>query len=224
MSPEPYDVAIVGGSFAGLAAALMLARGRRRVAVFDDGLTRNRFAASGHGFLGMDGMAPEAMRLTARAEVLAYPTVTLFETRVTAASGRADAFRLQTAEGEVTARRLILAYGMRDILTDLPGLAACWGKSAIQCPYCHGYEVADRPTGFLVTDPAMAGHAVLFIEWTSDLTVFANGHILAPADAEALAARGVAVEPARVASVEAEAGMIRALVLEDGRRVPRSVL
>lgn len=224
MSTEPYDAAIVGGSFAGLAAAMMLARGRRRVVVFDDGLTRNRFAASGHGFLGMDGMAPEAMRLKARAEVLAYPTVRLFETRVTAASGRADEFHLLSAEGEVAARRVILAYGMRDLLPDLPGLAGCWGKTAIQCPYCHGYEVADRPTGFLVSTAAMAGHALLFTEWTRDLTVFANGFELAAADLAALADRGVAVEPGRVAAVEAEDGNVRAVVLADGRRVARSVL
>ena len=224
MTSEPYDVAVVGGSFAGLAAAMMLARGRRRVAVFDDGMTRNRFAGSGHGFLGMDGMAPQAMRLKARAELLAYPTVRVFDARVNAARGSADDFRLTTAEGEVAARRLILAYGMRDILPDLPGLAACWGKTAIQCPYCHGYEVADQPTGVLLADPGMAAHAALFTEWAPDLIVFANGHRVAAADHAALAGRGVALEPARVVAVDAVDGALTAVVLEDGRRVARSIL
>lgn len=224
MERTEYDVAVIGGSFAGLAAAMMLARGRRHVAVFDHGLTRNRFADAGHGFLGMDGMAPGAMRLKARGEVLAYPTARVIETEVTGVTGQADDFRLETASGPVTVRRLVLAYGMRDTLPAIPGLAERWGASAIMCPYCHGYEAADRPTGLLLADPGLAEHALFLAEWAPDMVLFANGLPVPGPVRGRLAARGISVEDIPVAALEGPGRDLSAVVLKDGRRIPREVL
>jgi thioredoxin reductase len=189
---EAFDAAVIGGSFAGLSAALYLARGRRTVALLDDGLTRNRFAAHAHGFLGHDGRSPDAIRLAGRADVLAYPTVRLIEARATAVEGETGAFRIAVGGEALRARRVILAHGMRDVLPAIPGLAECWGVSAIQCPYCHGYELSDRPTGILMTGPGLPHQALILRDWSADLTVLTNGHALAPEERDALAARGCA--------------------------------
>ena len=218
------DVAVIGGSFAGAAAALQVARGRRRVTVFDHGITRNRFAATSHGFLGQDGVAPDAIRLTARAEVLAYPTAKVVEAAVTAVRRDAGGFVLASGAGEWSAARVVLAYGMRDHMPDLDGLAACWGRSAFQCPYCHGFEAADRPTTVLMTGPWSLHHAQILGDWTGDLTLLLNGHDLGGEGRADLARRGVRLVEERVARIEHEGGQARAAVLESGAAVPAEVV
>lgn len=123
------DVVIVGASFAGLSAAIMLARARRRVVLIDDDRPRNRFAGASHNFLGQDGIAPHEIRARGLAEVLAYPTASHLPGRVTAISGTLGKFLLDGPE-RVRAARVILAYGQRDILPDIPGLSECWGKTS----------------------------------------------------------------------------------------------
>lgn len=218
------DVAVIGGSFAGAAAALHVARGRRRVAMFDTGATRNRFAAESHGFLGQDGAAPEAIRLRARAEVLAYPTARLIESAVDTVHREDGGFVLQSQDGKVRADRLVLAFGMRDHMPDVGGLAACWGRSAFQCPYCHGFEAADRPTAVLMTGPWSLHHARILGDWTGDLTLLANGHDVGDEDRADLVRRGVKVVDGPVLRVEHEDGHARLAVLEDGVEVPASVV
>ena len=174
---QPYDAAIIGGNFAGLQAALYLLRARRRVVLFDDGTHRNRFAAHSHAFLGHDGMAPAAIKANALAQLREYPTLTVIAARVLSVE---PGFRVGWAEGSAAALRLILATGQRDILPDVSGLADCWGITANQCPYCHGYELADLPTGILLGDQPMAGHYLRQISrWAGTVTVFDNGAVLA---------------------------------------------
>jgi thioredoxin reductase len=206
---QMFDVAVIGGSFAGLQAALYLLRARRRVVLFDDGLNRNRFAAHSHGFLGHDGMAPAAIKAQALAQLRLYPTLTVVEARVrTVEMG----FRLGWEGGEATARRLILATGQRDILPDVPGLAECWGITANQCPYCHGYELADRPTGILLGPQPMAGHYLRQISrWAGRLTVFDNGAGLAPETLALIAERGLDHVSGPLEAFEHEAGVVRAV-------------
>ncbi|HZF66768.1 MAG TPA: NAD(P)/FAD-dependent oxidoreductase, partial [Gemmatirosa sp.] len=148
---DRYEVVVIGGSWAGLSAAMQLARARRRVLVVDAGKPRNRFASTSHGFLGQDGRTPAAILDTARAQVLAYPTATLRHDEVTRAVRHGDgAFDVVLASGgRVHARRLVLATGVVDVLPDVPGLRERWGVSVLHCPYCHGYEVADRRLGVL---------------------------------------------------------------------------
>ena len=217
--PDPYDVAIVGGSFAGLTAALYLARARRRVVIFDTGVTRNRFADAGHGFLGMDGHSPEAMRMAGRADVLAYPTITLREERVARLERQGDLFRLDG----VLAHRVILAYGMRDVLPAIPGLQAGWGQWAMQCPYCHGYEAADLPTGVMMTSDTAPHHLSMLRDLTHDQVLFTNGYALTDEVRADVLATGVPIHDAPVVGFDAVGGL-QAVLLADGTRVPRQVL
>lgn len=210
------DVIVVGGSYAGMAAALQLLRARRSVTIVDEGLRRNRFASHSHGFLGQDGVDPAAIAAQARAQLLAYPTLTWVEGRAVAAGGQKDAFRVEVGGGAVLeGRRLLLATGVADELPAVPGLAERWGQSVFHCPYCHGYELDQGRIGVIATGPMSLHQAQLLPEW-GEVTLLLNGAVAPdePARAE-LAARGVAVEPVPVVRIEGRAEV----VLADGRRL-----
>ena len=170
----PVDVAIVGGSYAGLSAALQLARARRSVVVVDAGARRNRFAESSHGFLSRDGEAPAAIAAHGREQLLAYPNVRFVEG--TADTARRDGANLVVSvQGEkIVARRLILATGVVDELPSIPGLQERWGRAVFHCPYCHGYELGQGRIGVLATGEASFHQAMMLPDW-GPTTLFANG-------------------------------------------------
>lgn len=211
-----HDVAIVGGSYAGLSAALQLARARRTVVVFDDGRRRNRFAEASHGFLAQDGRAPGDIVADARAQLAAYPSVTWIDAHVRGIEGRAEAFAVRAGDQAWHARRVVLATGVVDELPAIPGLQERWGRSVFHCPYCHGYELQRGRIGVIATGPASLHQALLLPEWGA-VTFFLNGALtLDGGQARELAARAVEIEAARVAAIADEA----CVVLEDSRRLP----
>lgn len=214
------DVIIIGGSFAGQAAALMLGRARRKVVLLDAGQPRNRFAEASHGFLGQDGRAPSEIMAGARAQLARYSTVRQLTGRAVTAE-RGDGFRLTLEDGSaLQARRLILATGQRDILPDLPGLAERWGKSVLHCPYCHGYELDQGPIGVLAGS-AMALHQALLVPDWGPTTLFLQGAFQPSAEERAkLAARQVAVEATPVVELLGPGTALQAARLADGRQVP----
>ncbi len=212
------DFAVIGGSFAGLSAALQLARARRRVLVVDAGRRRNRFVdeagLASHGFLTQDGRAPAAIATDAKAQLLRYPTVqwldgTADDARV-AADGR---LALRVGDVEVSAGRLILATGVRDELPPVPGLAERWGLSVFHCPYCHGYELGGGDIGVIAATPMAQHHAVMLPDW-GRVTLFLNGVYTPSAEERAeLARRGARVEATPVARITGVADV----ELADGR-------
>jgi len=211
------DVIVIGGSYAGMAAALQLARARRKVLVIDAGQRRNRFASHSHGFLGQDGVDPAAIWAGARRQILAYPTVTWIEGEGVAISGRKDNFRLATADGTAHAgRRILLATGVRDLLPDIPGLPERWGKTVFHCPYCHGYELDQGRIGVIATGPMSLHQAQLLPEW-GEVAFLTNGAVTLDADQRAdLRSRGVAVEETPIARIVDTADV----ELRDGRVLP----
>lgn len=213
-----HDAIIIGGSFAGLSAAIYIARARRSVAIIDTGLPRNRFAEHSHGFFAQDGSAPGAMLATARAQVAAYPTVTFVDGEAVSASREGDGFSVRLASGEaLEAARLVLAFGISDELPDIPGLKERWGNSVIHCPYCHGYEFSGERLGVLRTSPMSVHQATLISEW-GPTTYYLNGAAMPEGDElAALEKRGVAIEPAPVTAVHGEGRQLSAIALGDGR-------
>jgi thioredoxin reductase len=156
-----YDALVIGGSFAGLSAALQIARARRSVCVVDAGSPRNRFAVASHGFFGQDGMAPSAMIAQAREKLLAYPSMIFVNGSVTKAQALDDHFEVDLAAGErLTATKLVLAFGVSDLLPTIPGLAERWGRSVLHCPYCHGFEFSGRQLGVLNVGPNSSHQAL----------------------------------------------------------------
>jgi thioredoxin reductase len=204
---DTYDVLVVGGSWAGLSAAMQLARARRRVLVVDAGQPRNRFARTSHGFLGQDGRTPAAILETARAQVLAYPTAELRRDEATRAAPRPEpdggGFEVALASGRTArARRLVLATGVVDELPDVSGLRERWGRSVLHCPYCHGFEVAGGRLGVLAVGESSVHQALLLPDWSADVTLFTYGTFEPTiAQRDALSARGVRVEPRPVAGL-----------------------
>jgi thioredoxin reductase len=215
-----FDVIVIGGSYAGLAAALQLARARRRVLVIDAGKRRNRYAARSHGFLGQDGQRPEEVVAKGKADVLAYATVTWREATASAVRAVPDGFAVRAGNDEHFSKRLILATGVVDELPAIPGLAERWGKTVFHCPYCDGFELERGRIGVLATRAESVRFAVLASEWAppGHTTIFLNGAVEPNEDELAqLASRAVAVERESVASVSGEASAIE-LHLRDGRQ------
>ena len=222
-----FDFIIIGGSYAGLSAAMTLGRARCRVLVLDAGQPRNRTTPHAHNLLLHDGDAPADLAARARQQVAAYPTVQLLDARATAAEKLPDGtFQVATAaHGTFAAPTLLLATGLRDELPPLPGFAECWGTSIIHCPYCHGYEVADQPTG-LWLNGEMVGHMVaMLLNWTRELTVFTNGPATFGADVRALLGQhGIGLEETPVAALWHTGPQLHGLDLASGRTVPLRVL
>lgn len=217
-----HDVAIIGGGPAGLAAALVLGRSRRRVVLCDAGPPRNANAAAVHNFLTRDGTSPAALRAIAREQLAIYPTVELRSVRVREISGAREAFTLAFDDGsELVARRLVLAVGVVDELPDLPGLQDVWGTHAFQCPYCHGWEARDRTFGVLVRDPEMLKMALLAQSWTDRVVAFTGARFEVDRDhRDQLQARDITlVEVAEKSLVIDPRGALSAVELVDGRRV-----
>jgi len=221
-----HDAIIVGGSFAGLSAALQLARARRQVLVMDAGLPRNRFASESHGVLGHDGKPGPKLLAEARQQLQAYPTARLFSGRVSRVDHGEAGFVVEAEDGMrwFTGRRLLLATGVADVLPDIPGLAERWGKTVVHCPYCHGYEIGGGAVGVLGTGPMSVHQAMMFADW-GEVTLFTQGVVEVSAEEQALlAARKVKVEACPIAALQDEAPALESVLLRDGRRLPLKAL
>lgn len=189
-----YDVAIIGGSYAGLAAALPLARARRKVLIIDAGKRRNRFAEYSHGFLTQDGTRASEITQIAKQQVLAYETVDWQNGSVERVEKIEEGFAVGIdATHSITAKRLIIAAGITDQLPDIAGLAERWGKSVFHCPYCHGYELNQGKIGIIASSEHAAHLAMMLPDW-GETTLFINGYPLTSELLEQLKIRGVVIE------------------------------
>ncbi|MBB6505742.1 thioredoxin reductase [Sphingomonas endophytica] len=215
-----YDVIVVGGSFAGLSAAMQLARARQKVLVIDAGMPRNRFADEAHGFLGQDGRAPMAIMRDARCQLQRYSTVALLSGEAEAARTIGDGFAVELSGGsEHRAKRLILATGVADTLPPLEGMRERWGATVLHCPYCHGYEMRDLPLGVIAAHPLSAHQALLIPDW-GPTTYFTQGQFEPePPERDAFAARGITIERTPVVALLGDAPALDGVRLADGRFV-----
>jgi len=221
---ENYDVVVVGGGAAGLSGALALARSRRSVLVADAGDPRNAPAGHVHNFLTRDGTPPAEIYAAGRAEVARYGGQ-VTDARVTGLSRDGARFRAGIGGRAVTARRLLIATGLRDELPGVPGLAARWGSDVVHCPYCHGWEVRDKRIGVLATGPMAMHQALLFHQLSPQVTMLAHtGPELTGEEREQLAALGIEVVEGEVARIEAGPDGLTGARLAGGRRVPLDVV
>lgn len=212
------DAVVVGGSFAGLSAALQLARARRSVRILDAGRPRNRFADAAHGFFSRDGEDPRTLAAAAQAQLRRYPSARVIAAEAVAARAIDGGFEVVAADGvEYAARKLVLAFGVNDVLPSLPGVAERWGKSVLHCPYCHGYEFAGRRLGVLQAAEFSSHQALLVADW-GPTTFYLNGEPAPDAQVAAqLAQRGVAIEAAPIEALLGAEQTLTALRLADGR-------
>ncbi|WP_454817896.1 NAD(P)/FAD-dependent oxidoreductase [Labrys neptuniae] len=216
-----HDVIIIGGSFAGVSAAMQLARARRRVLLVDGGQPRNRFVENAHGFLGQDGRPPREIIGTALAQLSAYPTFGFLAGQALQARKNGDFFEIDLGEkGTVRGRRLILATGVGDDLPEIAGMRERWGLSIFSCPYCHGYEVADRRLGVIANHPMSAHQAVLVSDW-GPTVYFTQGRF--EPDEELLPLfrmRKIEVERSPIVEIIGSGTAVEAVRSADGLTVP----
>jgi thioredoxin reductase/SAM-dependent methyltransferase len=221
---ERYDVVVVGGGAAGLSGALALARARRRVLVIDAGRPRNAPAGHVHNYLGREGTPPAELLAIGREEVAGYGgEVTTGE--VVGAERVDGGFRVDLADGgSVHARRLLVTTGLTDELPEIPGLRELWGSDVLHCPYCHGWEVRDRPIGIL-GGPLGVHASLLWRQWSADVTLFRHtGPELTAEEREQLAALRVRIVEGEVAALETTAGRLSGVRLASGEVVAREAL
>lgn len=220
-----FDVIIIGGSYAGLSAAMALGRAMRNVLVIDGAKPSNRFTPHSHNFITQDGRTPAQIAAAAKEQVLHYPTVKFMEGVVRSAGKQDGGFTVGTESGSFSAAKLLLATGIRDVLPEIEGVRECWGKSVIHCPYCHGYEVRKQETGILA-DGDMAMHlAMLISNWTERLTLFTNGTAsLNAGQAEQLRRRNIEIIEEAVISLVHETGYLKSIRLQSGREHQLSAL
>jgi thioredoxin reductase len=222
---EQCDVAIVGGGPAGLSAALVLGRCRRRVVLFDSGEYRNAAARIMHGFLSRDGFAPGELRRIALGELARYPTVEVRKAHVADVRAIERGFELVTDGGTLRCRKLLLATGLVDELPDVAGAEALYGHLVHHCPYCEGWEVRDRPLAAYGTgDDSGGGLALELTLWSRDIVLVTNGPSALSDDyRRRLAAHSIPVRTERIARFEGEGDVLR-IVFESGEPLVRRAL
>ncbi|MCU0655016.1 MAG: NAD(P)/FAD-dependent oxidoreductase [Polyangiaceae bacterium] len=223
-----YDVVILGGGPAGLAAALALGRARKQVLLCDAGPRRNARAEHLHNFVTRDGATPDEFRRVAREQLRPYTSVVVQDVPVSGVTGARGAFHVTAGANLVEARRLLLCTGMIDEMLPLDGFREFWGYSVVQCPYCHGWEARDRPWGFLAR-AAHASHLPMFAlqlrGWTRDVCVFTDGAFELPEPVQTqLLAAGLRIETAPIARLVGRDHRLEAVELSGGARVACELL
>ncbi|MDG4816041.1 NAD(P)/FAD-dependent oxidoreductase [Micromonospora sp. WMMD956] len=214
------DVVVVGGGAAGLSAALILARSRRRVTVVDAGTPRNAPAQAVHGLLALDGVSPLELLERGRAEVVRYGGEIIFA-EVSDVSCTSLGFAVMTRDAAVLhARRLLIATGLVDDLPEIEGLRQRWGRDVLHCPYCHGWEARDRAIGVLATGPMSVHQALLFRQLSDDVRYFSHDQDLGEQDRRKLDALGIPVVAGRVSRLEIVEDRLAGVRLDDDRVVP----
>ena len=222
MTEKNFDVIIIGGSYAGLSAAMALGRSLRNVLIIDSGNPCNKQTPHSHNFLTQDGSTPAQIASKAKEQVLNYSTVSFHNGFALSGIRETDGFSIRTASDEIfTAKKLVLATGVKDTMPAIPGFAECWGISAIHCPYCHGYEVRNEPTGILGNGEYGFEFSKLINQWTKKLTLFTNGKSsLTDEQRQKLKNHQIEIVETEVERLDHESGNLQHLITKDGRSFP----
>ncbi len=217
-----FEVIIIGGSYAGLSAAMALGRALRKVLIIDSGKPCNRQTPHSHNFITQDGQTPGAIARKAKEQVLKYSTINYINGIAVNGQKTANGFAITTQTGDIfTSQKILFATGLKDIMPSIPGFADCWGISVIHCPYCHGYEVSHQKTGIIANGEAAFHYAQLISNWTKDLTIFTNGiSTLTPQQTETISKHNIPVIETEIDFLDHENGHLRQIVLKDNTRFP----
>ncbi len=213
-----FDIIIIGGSYSGLAAGMALGRALRKVLIIDSGKPCNKQTPHSHNFITQDGKTPKEIALLAKQQVQTYNTVKFFNGLATKGAKTEKGFEISTSSSETfTAKKLIFATGIKDIMPDIAGYAECWGISVIHCPYCHGYEVRNARTGILGNGEYGFEFSVLISNWTKDLTLFTNGTCTLTAEQTAkIKSHRIQIVETEIERLEHIDGHLQKIIFKDG--------
>lgn len=217
LQKKEYDVIILGGSYAGLSAAMALGRLQQTVLVIDGGLPCNRQTPHSHNFLTQDGETPQAIAKKAKEQVLHYPTVSFYEGLALTGEKIQNGFQITTEKkDQFQSKKLIIASGIKDIMPDINGLSACWGISIIHCPYCHGYEFRGKKTAILAQADKAMHLASLVDNLTDRITVLtADKSTFTQAQLFKFKQKNIEVIETSILEINHNQGYVQSVVLQD---------
>ena len=223
---EKFDVIIVGGSYAGLSAAMSLGRALRKVLIVDAGKPANRFTAHSHNFITHDGKPPGEIAALARQQVVAYSSLKRIAGFVTDAKKENYEFTVRIDNGaEYACSKLIFATGIIDLFPTIAGFTDCWGKSVLHCPYCHGYEVRNAKTGIIGNGDYAFEFGSLISNWTHDLIIFTNGVSTLTAEQTSKFSRhNIQIVETKIKALQHEQGYLKSISFEDGGAMSLSAI
>lgn len=215
---KQFEVIIIGGSFAGLSAGLTLGRSLTPTLIIDAGEPCNAPTPHAHNLLTHDGKIPGEIAALGKKDLEKYQDVQLTKDKVIHIVKSKEGFELETANGNVySAKQLIFSMGVKDQFPDIPGFAACWGKTIIHCPYCHGYEAKNTKTGILGKGEQAFEKAKMIYHWSKDITIFTNGaHEMTTDQLNTLKSFGISVVEQSISSFDEEDGKLKSIIFEDG--------
>lgn len=215
-----YDAVIVGGGPSGLSAALVLGRSCRKVLVCDEGNHRNRTSVAVHSYFSRDGINPSRLLEIGRDQLRPYD-VDFEDVGVVDAANLDNGFLIQLRNGNAhTTRKLIFATGLKDELPDIEGINAQWGTGVLHCPYCHGWEVRDKPWAYITDSEQAIEWGTELLEWASTLTFCSNGPSgLTDAERSILESRGVTLREERIKRLDEVDGDLKSILFENGNEV-----
>jgi thioredoxin reductase len=215
-----HDVIIVGGSYAGLSAAMALGRSLKDVLIIDSGLPCNRQTPHSHNFITQDGETPAAIAAKAREQVAAYKTVRFLNGLATAATKTDGGFAVTAQDGKVfEARKLVLATGIKDLMPPIKGFSECWGITVVHCPYCHGYELRGVKTAIMAKGDKALHLASLVSNLTDDITLLTSKSTLTPEQLDRLHAHNIPLIETEISEIEHDGGHIKNVVFADGSKI-----
>lgn len=218
-----YEVVVVGGGAAGLSAALLLGRSRRRVLVSDTGKTRNAIAHESHSFFTRDGSTPAELVRIGREQLRPYETVEFRPVGVKTVKAQTKGFEVLLEDGtQVTSRKILLATGVIDEMPEIEGFKELWGRSIFHCPFCHGWEVRDQPLALYGNGAVGFELAELLKGWSNDLVLCTDGAATLSEDERRLLAKNkVTIREERIARVTGRNGQLENIVFANGATLAR---
>ncbi len=221
MKNKKFDVIIIGGSYAGLSSAMALGRSLRNILIIDSGSPCNRQTPHSHNFITQDGVPPSEIAAKAKEQVLKYKTVDFIEDVALSAEKIKNSFSVSTKSGEkFTARKVVFATGVKDMIPKIEGFAECWGISMIHCPYCHGYEFKNKKTAIMANGERAFHLASLVNNLTDNLSILTTGKAdFKPEQLAKLESHQIAIIETEISAIEHQDGYLQKVIFSNGEKI-----
>jgi len=218
MNKDKFEVIIIGGSYAGLSAAMALGRSLRKTLVIDAGKPCNRQTPHSHNFLTQDGSTPKEISEIAKSQVMQYHSVKFYDGLAVSGKKRNNEFEITTSKGKIfTAKKLVFATGIKDLMPDIKGFAECWGISVVHCPYCHGYEIRNKKTAIIANGEIAFHLASLVNNLTKQITIITSAaKNFEENQFEKLRQHNITIIEKEIAAIEHQNGQLEKIVFKDG--------
>lgn len=218
MDKTNFEVIIIGGSYAGMSAAMALGRSLRDTLIIDSGKPCNRQTPHSHNFLTQDGSTPKEIAELAKSQLLTYNSLTFYDGIATSAKKTATGFEISTANGDAfSSKKLVFAAGIKDLMPEIAGFSECWGISVVHCPYCHGYEIRNKKTAIMANGERAFHLASLVNNLSKDITLLTQGTPdFDENQLEKLAQHGVSIIEKEISAIEHTDGQLETIVFTDG--------